>query len=228
MKVSILIPVYNEAATVKRLIDHVQRVDLPIKKEILVINDGSTDGTYDLLKGRTDIKLLQHTKNQGKGAAIRTGLAAATGEIIVIQDADLEYDPSDLPAMIAPLLADTADVVYGSRFLEPRNTYRLHTYLANKLLSWLTRLVTPLPISDMESCYKAFKAPLIKSLQLTEDRFGIEPEITVKMATLSRIRYAEVPISYKGRSLREGKKIRWHDGAYALWYLFRYDRRKDR
>lgn len=222
MKISIIIPVYNEEKTVLRLLERVHSVDLPLEKEILVIDDGSTDATARLLKEAENIRLIMHEKNAGKGAAIRTGIRAATGDIILIQDADLEYDPDDYSRLIAPILSDGSDVVYGSRFLETRNRYRLHTYLANRFLSFLTHLLTPLPVTDMETCYKAFRADIIKSIDLVENRFGIEPEITVKMSLLPGIRYKEVPISYSGRSMKEGKKIRWHDGAFAIWCLFKY------
>lgn len=221
MKLSIIIPVFNEELTISQLLQRVRTAPLPLEREIIVVNDGSTDRTAALLSTEQHITLATHTHNQGKGAAIRTGIAQSTGQYILIQDADLEYDPNDYQKIIAPLLQGTADVVYGSRFLEPRNRYRLHTYLANHLLSWLTRLVTHLPVTDMESCYKAFRSETLRALTLTENRFGIEPELTRAIARLPGIRYQEVPISYTGRSKNEGKKIRWTDGVIALWCLLR-------
>lgn len=222
MHLSILIPVYNEERTVLALLERVRAVPLPVEREIVVVDDGSSDGTRRLLEAVPDIRFVPHPENRGKGAALRTGIAAATGDLVLIQDADLEYDPDDYRKLLAPLLAGTADVVYGSRFLERKNRYRLHTYLANRFLSSLTSLLTPFPVSDMETCYKAFRADILRSLPLSEDRFGIEPEMTIKMSRLPGIRYTEVPISYSGRSVKEGKKIRWHDGAYAIWCLFKY------
>lgn len=222
MKLSIIIPVFNEEKTVRELLQKVESVALPVEKEIIVIDDGSTDQTSALLKEVRNIKLLTHQKNGGKGMSIRTGIQAATGDIILIQDADLEYNPQDYKKMVAPFLHDTADVVFGSRFMDKQNRYRVHTYLANRFLSLFARLLSPLPITDMETCYKAFRTKIIRSIRLTEDRFGIEPEITMKISSLPRLRFEEVPISYVGRTMEQGKKIRWHDGAYAIWCLIKY------
>src|SRR3989344_2554544 len=194
MLLSIIIPVYNEARTVRALLEKVRAVPLPLDRELIVIDDYSKDGTREILTNEQGITLLLHEKNRGKGAALQTGIRAARGDIVLIQDADLEYDPNDYEKIIGPLLRGEADVVYGSRFLEARNRYRLHTYLANKFLSLLTRLIVPLPVTDMETCYKAFRTPLIKGLDLTEERFGIEPEMTIKMAFVPGVRYREVPI----------------------------------
>jgi glycosyltransferase involved in cell wall biosynthesis len=167
--------------------------------------------------------LLRHTTNKGKGASLRTGLSCATGDIVVFQDADTEYSPPEISELISPIINNTADVVYGSRFIGKKTEhFFIHTYLANKLLSWLTKIKTGLPITDMETCYKAFRSPLLKNISLTENRFGIEPEITVKIARIKKIRYTEIPISYSGRSIREGKKVRWQDGVRALWCILWY------
>ena len=223
MLLSIIIPVYNEARTVRALLERVRAVPLPLDRELIVIDDYSKDGTREILTNEHGITLLLHEKNRGKGAALQTGIRAARGDIVLIQDADLEYDPNDYEKIIGPLLRGEADVVYGSRFLEARNRYRLHTYLANKFLSLLTRLIVPLPVTDMETCYKAFRTPLIKGLDLTEERFGIEPEMTIKMAFVPGVRYREVPISYHGRTIAEGKKlIGLTDGIGALWCLAKH------
>lgn len=223
MKLSIIIPVFNEEKTVLELLAKVQSVVLPFEKEIIVIDDGSTDNTSTLLKNMLGIKILIHEENSGKGTAIRTGIQASTGDILLIQDADLEYDPDDYMKIVAPILHNTADVVFGSRFLDKKNrAFFFHTYWANRFLSFLARLLSPLPITDMETCYKAFRTNIIRSIRLTEKRFGIEPEITMKISFVPDLRYAEVPISYSGRSIQQGKKIRWHDGAYAIWCLIKY------
>lgn len=222
MKVSIIVPVFNEEKTISELLTQVSAVTLPIKKEIIVIDDGSTDKTSQHLKNAAGITLIKHARNQGKGAALRTGLARASGDLILIQDGDLEYDPRDYPKLLEPLITNRADVVFGSRFLEKKNSFRIHTYLANRFLSLLTRLLTPLPISDMEVGLKAFKKESLKSLDLKENRFGIESEIAIKIAMVPNIRYTEIAISYRGRSRKQGKKIRWHDGVRAIWALGKY------
>ena len=219
---SVIIPVYNEREMFPKLLEKVRAVPLPLEKEIIAVDDCSTDGSRELLKGMTDIITIFHEKNAGKGAALRTGIAAATGDYIIIQDADLEYDPADYPRMLEPLLSNAADIVYGSRFLDRRNTFGALSYLANIFLTFLTRFLVRFPVSDMETCYKVFRSPLIKSLNLRENRFGFEPEVTVKLSSVPGIRYAEVPVSYNARTELQGKKIGWRDGVRAIWVLFKY------
>lgn len=222
MKVSIIIPVFNEEKTISKILDMIAAAAVSFEKELIVIEDGSTDNSLEILKRWPNITLITHKKNLGKGASMRDGIAVATGDIVLFQDADLEYSPAEYEALLRPLKENTADVVYGSRFLNKKNKFFIHTYLANKFLSFLTRMLTPLPITDMESCYKVFRADILKSLKLSENRFSIEPEITMGIASVPGIRYVEVPISYHGRSIKEGKKVRWHDGAHAIWCLLKY------
>lgn len=223
MKVSIIIPIYNEEKTLVDILGHVNSVNIPFEKEILIINDGSTDRSSELLTHISGITVITHSKNLGKGAAIRTGIQKVTGDIVLFQDADKEYDINDYIDILSPFLDNSIDVVYGSRFIgKKKENFFVHTYLANKLLSFLTRLFIKLPVTDMETCYKAFRTPVIKDLILVEDRFGIEPEMTIKMARIPGIRYKEVPISYTGRSIKEGKKIRWYDGVRAIWCIVKY------
>jgi len=224
-RLSVLIPVYNEAATVARLIERVRAV--PLDLEVIAIDDGSSDGSGEALEalrgaGTVDI-LIRHPTNRGKGSAIRSGIEAATGDIIVVQDADLEYDPAELPRLIQPILAGKADAVFGSRFLggEHRVLYFWHS-VGNNLLTLLSNMFTDLNLTDMETCYKAVRSPLMKSLVLTSDRFGFEPEITSRLAQ-ARARIWEVSISYSGRTYEEGKKIGWRDGMAALWHILRFN-----
>lgn len=226
MKLSIVIPVYNERATIEKVIERVKSVEIPLEKEIIIVDDCSRDGTRDILRGYVDdpsIKLVFHEVNRGKGAALRTGFKEVTGDFVIIQDADLEYNPEDYPKLLKPLLEGRADVVYGSRFLptgERIVTSFVH-YYANKFLTFLANLFCNLSLTDMETCYKAFKSELLKRFELQEDRFGIEPELTVKFSKL-RCRFYEVGISYIGRSYEEGKKIGWKDGFRAIWCIVKY------
>jgi glycosyltransferase involved in cell wall biosynthesis len=221
MKVSIIIPVYNEKATVLELVKRVEALE--IDKEIILVDDGSTDGTRDLLKGlpARGLRVMFHERNLGKGAAIRTGLGEATGDVITIQDADLEYDPADLLKLIRPISEGRADVVYGSRFTgERRNMFFWH-WVGNRFLTLVTDILYDTTLSDMETCYKMFKADVIKGLGLKCRRFEFEVEVTAKVLKAGH-RIYEVPISYAGREFREGKKITWRDGFVALWFLLKY------
>jgi glycosyltransferase involved in cell wall biosynthesis len=223
MTVSFLIPVYNEAPTIEELISRVSA--LPFEKELIVIDDGSTDGTSETIDriaaGRTDIRVIRQA-NRGKGAAVRAGIPYLTGEITVIQDADLEYDPAEVPALIEPIERGHADVVYGSRLSggKPQRAYLFWHLAGNRFLSLITGLLYNTTLTDMETGYKAFRTDVLTSLDLRESGFGIEPEITAKICK-QRLRIYELPISYYGRTYSEGKKITWRDGVKALWVLFR-------
>lgn len=223
MKLSIIIPVYNEAKTILTLISRVEAIDY--EKEIILIDDCSTDGTQDLLQKyseREGFKVLFHQKNRGKGAALRTGFAESTGDIIIIQDADLEYDPKEYGVLLGPILDGRADVVYGSRFLGgPHRVMFFWHYLGNLFLTTLSNMFTNLNLTDMETCYKVFTREVLDSLKLTCDRFGFEPEFTSKVAR-NQFRIYEVPISYSGRDYSEGKKINWQDGVAAIWFICKF------
>ena len=224
-KLSVIVPVFNERTTLVEVIRRMRTVELPdgIEREIIVIDDGSTDGTRDVLRqlGDSTVRVLRHETNRGKGAAVRTGLQVASGDYILIQDADLEYDPEDWPKMIAPVQRGRARVVYGSRFTgERRNMLFLH-WVGNRLLSLVTNVLYNTTLSDMETCYKLVDRSLMLELGLRSNRFDIEPEITAKILR-RRIRIYEVPISYMGREFDEGKKITWRDGFVALWTLVKY------
>ena len=220
---SILIPVYNEKATVLELLRRVESVELPVAKQIVMVDDGSTDGTREILKGLDGrAKIVMHERNQGKGAALRTALSHATGDFAIIQDADLEYDPVDYPMMIGPLLNGRADVVYGSRFLGgPHRVLFFWHYFGNLIFTLLTNILYDINLTDMGTCYKAFLTEKVKAIPLKSARFGIEAELTAKICK-RRLRIYEVPISYSGRTYAEGKKITWKDGFSYLWCLLRY------
>lgn len=219
MKLSILIPVYNERATILEILKRVQAV--PYEKEIIAVDDGSTDGTRELLAQVQGVTVLYHDRNRGKGAAIQTALAHATGDIVVIQDADLEYDPRDYKQLIEPIVEGRAKVVYGSRFLGPRMAMFFWHMVANKALTLMTNILYDAILSDMETGYKAFRADVIKGVRLRSHRFDFEPEVTAKILKRG-IRIFEVPISYYGREYSEGKKIGVKDGFVAIWTLLKY------
>ncbi|MHB8534701.1 MAG: glycosyltransferase family 2 protein [Sulfuricaulis sp.] len=224
--VSIVIPCFNEARTLEDLLDAVRAAPVE-RKQIIVVDDASTDGTADLIRGKLAEKIdivVHHKQNQGKGAALRSGIAMATGEILIIQDADLEYDPNEYPHLIKPILDNKADVVYGSRFLghAPHRVLYFWHYAGNRLLTLVSNMVTNLNISDMETCYKIFRREVIQSVKIEENRFGFEPEITAKISRIPGIRIYEVGISYYGRTYAEGKKIGWKDGARAFYCILKY------
>lgn len=220
---SILIPVYNEKDTVLELLRRVEAVALPVAKQIVIVDDGSTDGTRAILKGLgTRAKVILHERNLGKGAALRTALGHASGEISIIQDADLEYDPADYPGLLAPILDGRADVVYGSRFLGgPHRVLFFWHYFGNKLFTLITNILYNINLTDMGTCYKVFLTEKIRAIPLHSERFGIEAEITAKICK-RHLRIYEVPISYSGRTYEEGKKITWKDGFSYLSCLLRY------
>ena len=227
MKLSIVIPVYNEVNTLETLLDAVRAVDTGLEREIILVDDGSSDGTRDLLpklaEKHADVVVELHEVNQGKGAALHTGFAKATGDLVLIQDADMEYDPKDYPALLKPILDERADVVYGSRFLgggAHRVVYYWHS-VGNKFLTTLSNMMTNINLTDMEVCYKVFKQEYLQQLDLKEKRFGFEVEVTAKIARSGAVIY-EVPINYYGRSYEEGKKITWKDGFRAIWCIFKY------
>ena len=227
-KLSVVIPVYNEIETIDEILRRVNAVDVGMEKEIVLIDDCSTDGSREHLQeiereeAENNIKVFYHEKNQGKGAALRTGFQHVTGDITLIQDADLEYDPNEYPQLLRPILDGRADVVYGSRFLGgPHRVLFFWHYKANRFLTFLSNLFTNLNLTDMETCYKVFKTELLQEIPLKSNRFGFEPEITAKIAK-RKYRIYETPISYSGRDYSEGKKINWKDGVAALLHIIRY------
>jgi glycosyltransferase involved in cell wall biosynthesis len=226
MKLSVIIPCYNEKSTISLVVKKVLEVNVPFQKEIVLVDDFSTDGTRTILESFCDnpeITVYFHDKNKGKGAALRTGFAHATGDILLIQDADLEYDPQEYPKLLKPILDGRADVVYGSRFIggeEHRVLYFWHS-IGNRFLTILSNMFTNLNLTDMEVCYKVFRKSILDQITLEEDRFGFEPEVTAKISRLGCSIY-EVGISYSGRTYAEGKKINWRDGVRAIYVIVKY------
>ena len=248
---SIVIPIYNEVASLKKLLQSVVNVEIDMKKELILVDDFSTDGTRDILREiegienipkeihsylevtgiptnedekDTDdlsVRIFYHDVNKGKGATLRTGFQHITGEITLIQDADLEYDPADYPKLLKPILDDKADVVYGSRFMKGKQTGLLSSYLANQFLTTLANIVNGTKLTDMETCYKVIRTPVLKDISLYSDRFGFEPEITAKLAK-RKCKIVEVPISYRGRDYHEGKTVSWKDGIAAIFHILRF------
>jgi len=224
VRLSVVIPVYNEVATIEALLARVREV--PLDLEVIVVDDGSTDGTREILprlEGSLIDRLVMHEKNAGKGAALRTGFKHATGDVVVVQDADMEYDPHELPMLMRPILSGKADAVYGSRFLGgPHRVLLFWHSVGNRVLTILSNMFTDVNLTDMETCYKMVRRELLQSLPLSANRFGIEPELTARLAQAGA-RIYELPISYDGRSYAEGKKIGWKDGVSALWCIWKYN-----
>jgi glycosyltransferase involved in cell wall biosynthesis len=231
MKLSVVMPIFNERATLREIIGRVLAV--PLEIELLCVDDGSADGSREILNEvagqHPQVRVLLQPKNQGKGAALRRGISEATGDYVVIQDADLEYDPSEYPALLAPMIQGKADVVYGSRFMggAPHRVLYFWHSAGNWLITLISNMLTNLNLSDIETCYKAFRRDVIQAIRIEEDRFGFEPEITVKVAK-RELRVYEVGISYAGRTYAEGKKIGWKDGVRALWVLVKFSVKEPR
>ena len=223
---SVIIPCFNEAATILDLIKRVREAPVA-SKQLIVVDDGSSDGTRELLRqlSAPDLTILMHDTNQGKGAALATGFAAAEGDICIVQDADLEYDPSEFPLVIGPIIEGKADVVFGSRFqgAAPHRVVYFWHRMGNGFLTLMSNMLTNLDLTDMETCYKAFRSDIIRSIRIKEKRFGFEPEITAKISKIKGLRIYEVGISYYGRTYEEGKKIGWRDGIRAMYCIIKYN-----
>jgi glycosyltransferase involved in cell wall biosynthesis len=226
MKLSIVIPCYNEAKTIRTIIERVRSSPYPVK-EIIVVDDCSRDGTRDVLRTQIEPlvdRIIYHEVNQGKGAALRTGFAAVTGDAVIVQDADLEYDPNEYPKLMKPIVEGRADVVFGSRFMggEPHRVCYFWHMVGNKFLTLFSNMMTNLNLTDMETCYKVFRRDVLRKISIEENRFGFEPEITAKVSRLNVVIF-EVGISYYGRTYAEGKKIGWRDGFRAIWAILKYN-----
>lgn len=231
MRLSVVMPVFNEAATIREIVARVRAV--PVDKELIIVDDFSTDGTRPVLNELAelpDVTVVLHDRNRGKGAALRTGFQAATGEVFLVQDADLEYDPGEYPRLLQPILDGKADVVFGSRFVggESHRVLYFWHYLGNRALTLLSNAFTNLNLTDMETCYKVFRREIIQGIAIEEERFGFEPEVTGKIAAIRGCRIYEVGISYSGRTYEEGKKIGWRDGVRAAWCIWKYRPRRIR
>jgi glycosyltransferase involved in cell wall biosynthesis len=227
MKVSLIVPVYNEAGHLQKFFEKLDALDLGpgTTKELVIVDDCSKDGSRKIIEGfafRSEVQKIFQEQNAGKGAALKRGIDAATGEVLAVQDADFEYDMRDLPTLIRPLIEDDADVVYGSRFKSTTQVHRTFHYLINRLLTMMSNAFSGLYLSDMETCYKIMRAEIIKNIVLESDRFGFEPEVTAKLAML-KVRVMEFPIKYYPRNYMEGKKINWKDGVAALFHIFRFN-----
>ena len=225
-KLSIVIPIYNEAEHLEEILRQIEAVDIGMDKELILVDDCSTDGTREILNNLQNsddnkFKVFYHDINRGKGATLRTGFQHITGDITLIQDADLEYDPQDYPKLLKPILENEANVVYGSRFMEGRQEGLLRSYIANKFLTSLSNFVNGTKLTDMETCYKVIKTDILKEIALRSDRFGFEPEITAKLAK-RKCNIVDVPISYRGRDYHQGKTVSWKDGVAAIFHILRY------